>query len=94
MPQKGLERTYSPSPSVTQLGLPPTVTWWQYSWPEVTVRLVSTVGGVEGTLEGAEVGATVAVGDAVGRSPPPHTQQLRVLERVASSALQFWPGTM
>ena len=62
MPQEGLERTVSPSPSVTQLGLPSTVTRWQNSSPEVMVRLLSTVGGAEGTRVGAEVGATVAVG--------------------------------
>ena len=44
------------------MGFPPTVTWWQYSRPEVTVRLVSTVGGAEGTRVGAEVGTKVAVG--------------------------------
>ena len=44
------------------MGLPSTVTCWQYSWPEVTVRLVSAVGGAEGTRVGAKVGATVAVG--------------------------------
>ena len=47
------------------MGLPSTVTRWQSSSPEVTVRLLSTVGIAEGTRVGAEVGATIVVGLAV-----------------------------